>query len=270
MRVISWNMRRARGDSPAWDYFSKLNPDIALLQEVGSIPSGIADTYSTIISRPAITKADEPQHFNTAILVRSLPVEAVELTSPVPWVAAELNRFAGNLVGCRTDFATVVSVHSPAWPVDRARFKSHDVIGIQLTQNPNVWVTELLWASLREADLTTPWIIGGDLNSSETFDTMWGSKPRGNREIRDRMEGLGLTEVLRHAKGELTPTFINTGRSRKVIHQLDHLFVTADLLRNVKTCTVGDADKIFGRNLSDHLPIIADFHVSSSTRESHA
>jgi len=258
MRVICWNLRRAGQNSPAWDYFSELDPDVALLQEVGSIPSRITDVYC-MISQPAITKSGNPQRFNTAILVRSGETKQFTLTCSIPWVDAELRRFAGNLVACQTEFATLVSVHSPAWPVDRARLISHDVTGIKLGQNPDVWVTELLRASLLEVDLTGPWVIGGDFNSSETFDYMWGSRPRGNREILDRMNVLGFTEVLRHSKNALTPTFMNAGRSRKVIHQLDHMFVTKGIHKTLRSCDVGDIERIFGGGLSDHLPIIADF-----------
>ena len=72
------------------------------------------------------------------------------------------------------------------------------------------------------------------------------------------MHELGLVEVLRHTKGQLTPTFRNAN-NREVIHQLDHLFISKQMIPNLLHCDVGSADEVFGGNLSDHLPIIADF-----------
>lgn len=85
-----------------------------------------------------------------------------------------------------------------------------------------------------------------------------GRTPRGNREFLDRMRDLGLTEILRVSKGQLTPTYRNfkTGECR---NQMDHLWVSADLAENLTSCEVGDARAVFDGGLSDHLPIIAEF-----------
>jgi len=130
---------------------------------------------------------------------------------------------------------------------------------VKLKQNPDVWVTELMWAALRNEQLDgVPWIVAGDLNSSITFDTLWGDGPRGNQEIQDRVSALGFVECLRHDQGQLTPTFRNP-KGGEIIHQMDHLFVTARLIERLITCVVGDPEIVFAGALSDHLPIIADF-----------
>jgi hypothetical protein len=127
----------------------------------------------------------------------------------------------------------VVGVYSPAWPVDRARLAGVDVDPIKLTLDPDVWVADLLWASLRSRDLNPQdlWVVAGDFNLSETFDDVWPGGPHGNREYLDRMRALVMTECLRKMKGQLTPTFKNH-RGRKVIHQIDHLFVTEPLVHS--------------------------------------
>ena len=72
----------------------------------------------------------------------------------------------------------------PAWPIDPERLKGVDVKGIKLSNNPDVWVTEILWVALLNENLNElPWIVAGYLNSSVTFDTLWGDGPRGNQEI---------------------------------------------------------------------------------------
>jgi endonuclease/exonuclease/phosphatase family metal-dependent hydrolase len=142
--------------------------------------------------------------------------------------------------------------------VERARIAGVDVSSIKLTLNPDVWVADLLWASLRSIDLhQDPWVVGGDFNLSETFDA-WRGGARGNREYLDRMAVLGMTECLRQMKGQLTPTFRNP-RGSLFIHQIDHLFVTDPLLSRLTSCDTGSPEMVFDGSLSDHLPIVADF-----------
>ena len=100
-----------------------------------------------------------------------------------------------------------------------------------------------------------PWIIGGDLNSSPTFDKTFSS---GNQEILDRYYALGLKECLKEYNGKLIPTFKNTNGG-KVIHQIDHLFASDDLFKDLVDCNIVDQEAIFENKLSDHIPIVANF-----------
>ena len=102
-------------------------------------------------------------------------------------------------------------------------------------------------------------VVGGDFNSSETFDTLWRGGPRGNVEVMQRMNALGLRDCLRTFRGRLTPTFAHS--TGTLIHQLDHLYVTRRLLDRLVQCDVGSAERVFGTvpSLRDHLPIVADF-----------
>jgi endonuclease/exonuclease/phosphatase family metal-dependent hydrolase len=120
-------------------------------------------------------------------------------------------------------------------------------------------LTDILLAALREMEPPPrgPWIIGGDLNLPETFDS-WQGGPRGNLEYLERMSAFGLTECLRYATGTLTPTFRNAADGR-VVHQMDHLFVSQPLAARLASCRVGSPDRVFDERLSDHLPIIAEF-----------
>lgn len=267
LRICTWNMRRATQHSDAaWEYLLELDPHVALLQEIASIPAKVAARYALLMRR-ASGKAGQPQRFSTAVLVRGIIQEEIRLSSRHDWVNSELQRFSGNLVPAEIvlqsdDRARVMSVYSPAWPIDRARLKGIDVSQIKLKNNPDVWVTELMWASLNERRLNSvPWVVGGDLNSSVTFDTLWGDGPRGNQEVQDRMSALGFVECLCLSQGQLTPTFRNT-KGGKAIHQMDHLFVQEPLASRLATCCVGDQDVVFGGSLSDHLPIIADFRAA--------
>ncbi|MDQ3115452.1 MAG: hypothetical protein M3Q86_02400 [Verrucomicrobiota bacterium] len=151
-----------------------------------------------------------------------------------------------------------MSVYSPAWPVDRSRLKGVDVS--EVGQNGKVWVSDLLWESLNhiQPGRDEAWIVGGDFNLSETFDA-WSAGLGGNRVYLDSLEELGLVECLRAAKGALTPTFRHSRGAVK--DQIDHLFTTAVLAGKRTACDAGRHEDIFETNLSDHLPIWADFLV---------
>lgn len=244
----------------------ELGPDLALLQEVGGIPVAVSDHYK-IASRAATGKQGQAQRFSTVILTKGDIGEPIHLSSRWDWVNRELEHFRGNLVAYHVtvggaDFR-VLSIYSPAWPVDPARLQDTDVTPVKLKLNPKVWVTELLWASLLDAGTQQPpWIIGGDLNSSSTFDVLWPGGPHGNQEFFDRMTALGFSECLLQGQGKLTPTFRNP-RGGKIIHQLDHLFLSNVLVPQLISCRAETGWGVFERSLSDHLPIVAELRTGS-------
>ena len=262
MRIIVWNCHGAGSASEAWDYLLELDPEIALLQEVRSLPAKIESRYDWR-GHLATNKDGTSQRFQTGILARRFG-ERIELRGPESWVNKELERFAGNLVAYEVltshgKAVNVISVYSPAWPVSRERLDGVDTSHVKLTQNCDVWVGDLLWASLVASEINKEqnWIVGGDFNLSESFD-LWCGGPRGNREYLDRMSEVGLVECLRTSTGILTPTFRNL-RDGMMKHQMDHLFVTQEFGALLSTCCTGSQERVFGLGLSDHLPIIADF-----------
>lgn len=260
MRIISWNCRRASASSQAWDYLRELDPHVALLQEVTGLPDDVRARWSAV-SRVPTGRAGKLQPFSTVVLVAGTVERDLTLESDLHWVQSELDRFDGNLVGCaiRThqgEAINVVSVYSPAWPVDRSRLIGIDTSGVQLRLNRDVWLADILLAALPAAD-GSQWVVGGDFNLSETFDDKPGG-PRGNREYLDRIADRGFTECLRTTTGQLTPTFRNP-KGGAIIHQMDHLFATRALADRLIRCSVGSAERVFGLGLSDHLPIVAEF-----------
>ena len=262
LRVLTWNCHRASATHPLWTYFAELAPDIALLQEVTGMPPALLESYQIRTATP-VTRVGRSQRFHSAILAREQIKERVELKSDLAWVDRELQRFSANLLAYRialggSSDAVAVCVHSPAWPLDRARLRGEDLGLVKLTQNVDVWVTDLLLAALRCRPIDgVDWIIAGDFNLCESFD-QWQNGPRGNREWLDRMSAIGFTECLRDSQGPLTPTFRKPGATVPTA-QVDHLFVTARLRDRLSVCTTGEPGRVFGSRLSDHLPVIADF-----------
>jgi len=260
-RIVTWN---CNGRAAIWDYLLDLHADVALLQEVGPIPERVRQVYDLRLATPK-TKTGRPQRFKTALLVRGTIGEPLSMPAPIDWVAKELDYFSGNLPAYSIELADgtalrTICVYSPAWPVDRLRLEGLDLSGVKLSQNPDVWVMDLLWASLncQRFDPLVNWVIAGDFNSSETFD-QWPGGPRGNREYLDKMASLGLVECLRQQKGRVTPTFRDP-KGHGINHQTDHLFVTSQMAALLVRCETGSPEQVFGL-LSDHLPIVADFAV---------
>jgi endonuclease/exonuclease/phosphatase family metal-dependent hydrolase len=262
---MTWNMRRAKSSSKCWDLLDEIGPDLALLQEVGEFPSRMRAEYEIAEAIPT-NRSGRPQKFRTALLARGRIRSEIDLVSEFDWVSQERIWFHGNILARTVSLydgtaINVISLYSPAWPVAPARLVGIDVLGVKLEQNPDVWCTEILWSLLKSSMSRQPgpWVIGGDFNSSETFDA-WRVGGRGNIEIVRRLNGLGLTECLRAHQGRLVPTF-RSPRGGSVIHQIDHLYVSDSMLNRLIHCNAPMEDRIFTEGLSDHLPIVADFKI---------
>lgn len=154
-----------------------MSPDVALLQEVSSIPPALKREYDFRF-RYAIGKTGRLQRFDTALLVRGTIDDEIVLSSPYEWVRTELAHFSGNLLAYQITLASgqtlnAVSVYSPAWPVNRDRLKGFDVNTVKLVLNRDVWLADLLFDALKHADIQShePWLVAGDFNLCETFDS---------------------------------------------------------------------------------------------------
>lgn len=277
MRIVTWNINGANKKSLVWDLILELKPDLVFLQEVGNIPESVEGEFN-IISCRAVTKRGTPQKFSTVILVKGKVIKEINLRSEHEWINRELEFFKGNFVSSQvklnnSEILNVVSVYSPHWPVDKLRLEGVDTSSVKLLRNPDVWGSQVIWSALKSMINTKEsWAVGGDFNSSETFDREWQNEniewkktnniksvlSGHNREHFVRMRDLGLNECLREFNNEIIPTYKNT-KGNKIIHQMDHLYVTNNLYNRIRGCVVGDKDHIFGNLLSDHLPIIADF-----------
>lgn len=265
MKVITWNIRKAKENSLVWQILESHDADIILLQEVLRIPEHIRSSYA-IVFRPAISESGKQQIFGTAVLTKYSINHEIPLVSRNEFVQQELDFFKGNLIPVQLitpnhQQINVISVYSPPWSVPPHHYDSFDIKDIKLTLNKRMWATEILHAFLKQQEFSqdTNWIVGGDFNSSETFDYLWPGGPHGNLEIIERLEFLGLKECLRHYKNELVPTFRNS-KGGKIIHQLDHMYTSSSLIENLIHCKTEEHDLIFGNKLSDHLPIISTFN----------
>jgi exonuclease III len=259
INVLTWNMRRSSPDSHSWDLMRKLSPDICLLQEVGGIPNDISGEYR-ILQQKATNKNGDPQKFSTVILSKE-PIEQFRLKSSIEWVSKQLDFFSGNFLCGITNIngnkIKLISVYSPAWVVNPDSINYSEIKGIKLELAKEIWPTEILYTGLLNEKINTneDWIIGGDFNSSPTFDTLWPGGPRGCQEIIDRLYALNLKEALFEHHGTLIPTFRNPNGG-KIIHQIDHVFLSERLFTNLTSSNVLSELGVFENKLSDHYPIL--------------
>lgn len=256
LKAITWNTRRIYPNNiEFWKYFNKINPDIALLQEVKELP--LLNEYTSYSVFP-LTRHNTLQKFQTVILVKGKILEDIELKTNKEWVNQLLDKYKGNIVAkkvlVRDKEINLINVYSPAWPIQVS--PDIGVSDVKLKNNDHLWLADILRYALRDINQNDNWIIGGDFNLSETFDYPVN---RGNKEYLDGMKELGFTECLTTYNGRLIPTFKNPA-DKRIDHQIDHLFVSEVLKTKVTDCRVGE-HFVFEKNMSDHLPIIVEFSV---------
>jgi exonuclease III len=263
MKIVSWNIRKAKETSKVWQILEEYNADIILLQEVLRIPLHFYSSHY-IVFRSAISESGKQQIFGTALLTKYKIKQEIPLVSDNEFIQQELEFFKGNfiplqLITSNNSLINVMSIYSPAWTINPNRYEKFDVSEIKLSQNNRLWAFDILHSWLKEQNIKSNWIIAGDFNTSETFDYLWKGGPIGSLEYIQRLESIGLKECLRHFSNTLVPTFKNP-KGGKIIHQLDHMYATKNLLDSLIDCKTPEHDFIFGSNLSDHLPIISTFN----------
>ena len=264
MKVLTWNVNKA-GElrrRKLWEMVQREDADIVLLQEVTGIPGWIRERYQCHWISPRYFEGDNAP-FSSAVLSKGAIDATPYLESELEWVNKIYRERWGWIIGCEITLDTgerfrVVTVHSPAFPIPRDQWADVDVSGIKLTNNRKLWFTEILWALLRTASISddTNWIVGGDFNSSVKFDE---PKDRGNREIIERLNALGLTDCLSHFHDGPIPTF---QQSRKTVeHQIDYCYVNTPILKRLTQARVPSHEDVFHPKprLSDHLPILCEF-----------
>ena len=261
MKIVTWNLSNRKANQQAWEALFELDPDIALLSEVNFIPDDL-NGYNSYFEYSMGDK-DKPRNFKTGIITKGKIVDEIPLIAQEDWITNCLGNDTGNLVARKIRFAdgityNVISAYLANTPYPHEKY-TDDITSVVLPNFEKIFMSEILWAVLKHilSHHRDPWIIGGDFNTSELYGTR---KERASYlEIIKRLERLKLKEVVRHYNNGPVPTWKSRYPNSKLIHQLDHLYVSDVLLENSYNAYVGDYKKYVGNGLSDHMPIIADF-----------
>jgi len=242
-----------------------LEPDIALLSEVNFIPED-SNGYSYAFEF-AIGKNRRPRRFKTGMIVKGDIGESFDLLAAQPWVNEALQTFTGNFISKEVRLPgnatlNVISVHMPSWQFPHLDFTDGDVSDVMLPNYGKMFMSELLWAALKETTLKRKgdFIVGGDFNTSE-FIGSTKKQNEANHEVIRRMCRLGFVETVRHINGKSVPTWQAPKKYIPMKHQLDHLYVSGKVRACLRHSFVGDIETYLDPNLSDHLPVIADFNL---------
>ena len=154
MKVLTWNINRAsESRRELWQMVQREDADIVLLQEVGRIPGWIRNQYQCHVISPRFFEGHNAP-FSSAVLSKGLVDATPYLESELDWVNKIHSERHGWIVGCEITLACgdrfrVVAVHLPAFPIPREQWTDVDVSTVKLTNNPQLWFTEILWALLR-------------------------------------------------------------------------------------------------------------------------
>jgi len=143
MRVITWNCRRATKEKDIWKHLQGLSPDIMLLQEVSSFPNWIENNYFYKYEKSS-TKNNIKQIFGNLLAHNGGKIQEIELTTELAWVNKELKRFKGNLLSYKIKLNSnalhLISVYSPAWPLNSDLLNQEQIGSVKLTQNRELWL----------------------------------------------------------------------------------------------------------------------------------
>jgi len=231
MRVITWNLgrRRRQANEKAWAYLCNvLHADIALLQEAAAPgDSQIGHLALHLLYRD----------WGTGVYAKTLALRQVS----VPF---DPNR----LVVCEVSIPAVgpvylVSLHAPTTKAGKE-------------VDPVKWCNQAL-DYLDGLVREHPAIVGGDLNASRTAEQWWPGA--GNGPLFDRIDAGPLFDCHHKFNCEEEQTYFG---STKVPIQDDHIFVTKPLADLVTKCYAVDNEET--RNVSDHIPIVADIAVAAA------
>ena len=246
----------------AWHYLKDEDPDIALLQEAVP-PEWSKEHWRSVVWTPRQGEAREtPERWGSAVVTRSLQLEAAELGSATPWLA----ELTGSVSVARTVEAEplwLASIHSNAYPFSEERMSRLDKTSIRRCQPPGVYEIEVIAPELARLCGGESFICGGDLNAGLLFDTNY--KKTSNQLLFDNLRETGLVDLRpRHSATE-QQTYFKAGKGP---YQLDHIFADEATEKRVQGWRVIPLPEVNGPPLSDHAPIEVTLERSKPTERS--
>jgi exonuclease III len=224
MRVVTWNMGRAKGAS---EYLlKKLDPDYALLQESYGREDDPHVCWEAI-GNTSVKYGDTVSYsWGSAVWSRDHQLKKVDVGVPGGWVMAARPVDGPPL--------TLISVHVELDKEGRSIPILHRMLS-DLTPT----------LEKRRGQL----VMGGDLNADVVFDEHYGT--RRHAIAFERIEDLGLWHCNRLIPPGRRRTF--RGRSRGPVMD-DHLFVRTSMANRVVSCEVVADEDVPG----DHFPVMLE------------
>lgn len=225
------------------------------------MPDDFWSIFPFIIKRTPVTKEWNLQKFHN-ILASKYPLwQEIALEADIERVSQELHRYRNNIFWYEiilngNEKLNIVLVYSPARPINKERMKLVDTDFIRSRNNPDVYISDILWYSLKQKNISQ-WLrlIWGDFNLSSSFDKKkkWW---RGNQYSIERMQGLWLQECIVKYNW-YTATFCHS--RWWIVDQIDHIFISDELQSKSIWCKVDGQCLI--DCISDHAAVIMELEV---------
>jgi exonuclease III len=263
-----WKHRSAHEDGWRW-LVERLEPDVALVQEC--VPPEWLTEFGFVNWHRAYPEGQQP--WGTALLSR-LPAKPTGLEDVDAWLGQlpgrttkheglpRVHRLRGWAACAEVEIdglgdTLVVSLHNPAFEIERDRLRDIDVSPLKLEKSEDLWLLDVVFYFLK-CRLEHPLLVGGDFNYSRLLDDLYGEA--GNREFFDRIETEGFVSLHRKFHDQDQQTFFQKrGRG----HQLDYLYGNRAIGDMTSSCKVLDYDQVSG--FSDHAPVVAELNSVQPT-----
>jgi endonuclease/exonuclease/phosphatase family metal-dependent hydrolase len=268
MRVITWNMGCAyerskyrANHAEAWSRIERLDPDVALLQEVGYIPQSIDP------ERVVATPRNPDSTFLTVVYARRGKVVRL-LTDPSLSTVVRGQAVVAEVSGASVHPVVFASVHTlTGLPSAEAKlaFEALATDGrLQLSTDTGSWHPQVILQAVDQHVGGRRFVVGGDFNVAWRFDEEQGSEGgywASAQFQAARSKGWRRCHLKFHAGEERT--FF---RGARELYQLDHIFadkITYDAASRCDVLQMEDQDR-----LSDHAPMILEVEEPNAATES--
>jgi endonuclease/exonuclease/phosphatase family metal-dependent hydrolase len=259
MRIITWNMGCAFGwkyrsaHADAWRTVEDLNPDVALLQETGTLPDWVDRSRIIAVAR------NPGGAFHTVVYVRHgrgvqiPPVAGLAAMLGGQVVLAEIAEVAGSPI-------VVGSVHTRTGPPAEPELGMFAALSVEertqlaLPEDSGSWNATIIQSAIAAATSSGRFVIGGDFNLAWRFDEVDSGLPRhwAAAQFRAMRDAGWRRPHLKFHAGEERTFF----RGSRELFQLDHFFTDQMTYDAATRCEVIRLDEL-GR-LSDHAPLLLE------------
>ena len=258
MRVISWNVNglRAALRKGISAYFTNLNPDLIMLQEIRSVESQLPQGWSPPSWHVTLHSAQKPGYSGVATL------------SCQPHIALSTGKGGntdpqdteGRILVCELGDLICINTYLPSGSNSDVRQEFKET-----------WMDE--WRTWLQSYVgeKRPVIVCGDLNIAHTEDDIWNPKGNANNsgflpQERAWFENLlsdGWIDAFRHHAGDGVKTYSwwsNRGQARKNDHgwRIDYFLLNPVAAQHLVGCSIVRQG---GLDISDHAPVVLDLDL---------
>lgn len=267
MRVLTWNLafmkpgpfKALRNRQRQWALIAAITPDIALLQEcrpedlTARAPGWMVDEYDLIATPPTRWTG------SAVVLARkdlaAVPVDERILTEQTQrWLAILGRDVAITQITSGGRLTTVASVYAFAGPVKHPDLSSGDHAIVKRPALPQAWYGDLAAAALEPLTATGPFIIGGDWNNAELFDTTFPATAPASAQFFAARAAAGWHDAMRKVHADEVRTYLDPASGP---YELDRVFTDRATHSTLTGCHVLTEPSL--TTLSDHAPVIAEF-----------